>query len=264
MWLLSCYYVKPLLHSQRSLDLKIAEIPRLCYIDTNLISIQNQGSGITSAWTRSWHLSCNTSIHEQRWWNTLCSFSVGESENEKCKSQKTAVLNGTPFENWSYYWLRMTKWVNILIKWQDLIKTWESLLRVSHTERQCVRRASCAHQTLITRHLTDYTFIFLRNHNWRLSQVLVSSFPLARNITHFCLPASPAFQPTFHINQYSSICRKWSWSSWQEWKWRSHLPEKVRWVWSFARFAFACLAVPLKGTPELMNLHSWSRLQFSY
>ena len=75
MCLLSCYYVRPLLHIQRSLDLKIAEIPRLCYIDTNLISIQNQGSGITSAaWARSWHLSCNTSIHEQRWWNTLCFF----------------------------------------------------------------------------------------------------------------------------------------------------------------------------------------------
>ena len=84
----------------------------------------------------------------------------GESENEKCKSQKTAVLDGTPFENWSYYRLRMTKWVNILIKWQDLIKTWESVLRVSHTERQRVGRASCAHQTLITRH-TGWLHLYL-------------------------------------------------------------------------------------------------------
>ena len=191
MCLLSCYYVKPLLHIQRSLDLKIAEIIRFCYIDTNLISIQNQGSGITPAWARSWHLSCNTSIHEQRWLNTLCFFSVGESENEKCKSQKTAVLDGTPFENWSYYRLRMTKWVNILIKWQDLIKTWESVLRVSHTERQRVGRASCAHQTLITRHLTDYTFVILRNHIWHWSQVLVSSFSSCSE-DHPLLPPSIA------------------------------------------------------------------------
>ena len=97
-------------------------------------------------------------------WTTLIEhslfFSVRESENEKCKSQKTVVSDGTPFENWSYYRLRMTKWVNILIKWQDLIKTWESVLRVSHTERQCVRRASCAHQTLITRH-TGWLHLYL-------------------------------------------------------------------------------------------------------
>ena len=136
------------------------------------------------------HLSGNTSIHEQRWFNTLFFF-CRRVWHEKCKSQKTAVLDGTPLENWSYYRLRITKWVNILIKWQDLIKTWESLLRVSHTERQCVRRASCAHQTLITRHLTDYTFIFLRNHNWRLSQVLVSSFSSCSEY-HPLLPSSIA------------------------------------------------------------------------
>ena len=134
MWLLSCYYVKPLLHIQRSLDLKIAEIPRLCYIDTNLISIQNQGSEITSAWARSWHLSCNTSIHEQRWLNTLCFFLSESLKTRSANPKKTVVSDGTLFENWSYYRLRMTKWVNILIKWQDLIKTWESVLRVSHTD----------------------------------------------------------------------------------------------------------------------------------
>ena len=140
-------------------------------------------------------------------------FSVGESGNEKCKSQKTAVLDGTPFENWSYYRLRMTKWVNILIKWQDLIKTWESVLRVSHTERQRILRTSD----------TDYSAHWLIT---PLSSSEITSdtdprswfhhFPLARKITHFCLPALPAFQAGFHINNLNTSidpsCRKWPWS----------------------------------------------------
>ena len=151
--------------------------------------------------SRKWNNFCclnkilTLELQHKHPWTTLIEhslfFFVGESENEKCKSQKTAVLDGTPFENWSYYRLRMTKWVNILIKWQDLIKTWESVLRVSHTERQRVGRASCAHQTLITRHLTDYTFVILRNHIWHWSQVLVSSFSSCSE-DHPLLPPSIA------------------------------------------------------------------------
>ena len=163
MWLLSCHYVKPLSTDSYS---KIFR-PENCRNPTTLLHWhESHFNSESRKWNNFWCLSkiLTLELQHKHPWTTLMEhslfFSVGEYENEKCKSQKTAVLDGTPFENWSYYRLRMTKWVNILIKWQDLIKTWESVLRVSHTERQRVGRASCAHQTLITRH-TGWLHLYL-------------------------------------------------------------------------------------------------------